>query len=221
MGLPEINLTFLENIISVPFHLHPAIVHFAVSLPIIILLIEIFNLFPKRKIIDVVTVGLLGMLLFVLVGVYISGVTDGKEAFELLDSNAQEALKSHKILGTYIILFGFILVALFKILSVVTNKIYYKILYILILTVFVVATLKQGKDGGELVDKHGVNVQKAKILGDELFDLQLKYDDLNKTFSTLKIKENNSTLDINTTAPKSLKDINATIAPMPLAKKDI
>ncbi|MDD5360069.1 MAG: hypothetical protein PHI02_07350 [Sulfurovaceae bacterium] len=221
MGLPEINLTFLENITSMPFHIHPAIVHFAVSLPIIILLIEIFNLFPKRRIVDIVTFGLFWIFLFILIGVYISGLTDGKEAFELLDSKGQEALKSHKILGTYIILFGFTIVALFKILSLITNKVYYKILYIAILALLIAATLKQGKDGGELVNTYGVNVQKAKILEDKLFDLQMKYDDLNSSYNALKVKENNATVDINTTAPKSLKDINATVAPMPLAKKDI
>lgn len=221
MGLPEINLTFLENVASLPFHMHPAIVHFAVSLPIIILLIEIFNLFPKRRIVDIITFGLFGMLLLVLIGVYISGLVDGKEAFELLDSKSQEALKSHKILGTYIILFGLTFVALLKSLSLITNKIYYKIVYILILIVFVVAILKQGKDGGELVSAYGVNVQKVKVLEDELFNLQMQYEDLNNSFKLLKAKENNTTLDINTTVPKSLKDINATVAPMPLAKKDI
>ncbi|MBD3807554.1 MAG: hypothetical protein IE890_04090 [Arcobacter sp.] len=205
MGLPEINLTFLNNIVSVPFHIHPAIVHFAVSLPIVILLIEIFNLFPRRRMVDIITVGLFGMLLFVLIGVYISGVTDGKEAFELLDNKGQEALKSHKIFGTYIILFGFTLAALFKTLSLLTNKIYYKMLYIVILALFIAITLKQGKDGGELVNVYGVNVQKAKMLEDELFDLQMKYDDLNSSFSALKAKEANAT-DIN----KS-QELNSTI----------
>ncbi len=205
MGLPEINLTFLNDIVSVPFHIHPAIVHFAVSLPIVILLIEIFNLFPRRRIVDIITVGLFGMLLFVLIGVYVSGVTDGKEAFELLDVKGQEALKSHKILGAYIIIFGFTLVALFKALSLLTNKIYYKMLYIVILALFIAIILKQGKDGGELVDVYGVNVQKAKMLEDELFDLQMKYDDLNSSFSALKAKEANAT-DIN----KS-QELNSTV----------
>lgn len=205
MSLPEINLTFLNNIVSVPFHIHPAIVHFAVSLPIVILLIEIFNLFPRRRIVDIITVGLFSMLIFVLIGVYVSGVTDGKEAFELLDHKGQEALKSHKILGTYIILFGFTLIALFKALSLLTNKIYYKMLYIVILALFIAVTLKQGKDGGELVDVYGVNVQKAKVLGDELSLLQMKYDDLNSSFNALKAKEANAT-DANRST-----ELNATV----------
>ena len=208
MSLPEINLTFLNNMVSVPFHIHPALTHFAVSLPIVILFIEIFNLFPRRRIVDIITVGLFGMLLFILIGVYVSGATDGKEAFELLDGKGQEALKSHKIFGTYIILFGFTLVALFKALSLLANKIYYKMLYIVILALFIAVTLKQGKDGGELVNTYGVNVQKAKMLEDELFDLQMKYDDLNSSFNALKAKEANAT-DVNRST--ELNSTNKTI----------
>lgn len=213
MGLPEINISFLDNIISLPVHLHPPIVHFAVALPVIIFLIELANLVFRRKVLDVVSVGLLALLLVFLIGAYISGTTDGKEAWDLLDEKGQEALKAHKTFGIYIILFGFTSVAIFKVISLISNSMIFNILYMLILALFVVLVLKQGKDGGELVIVHGANIQKVKVLDDQLFDLQSAYEDLNASYIELKGGSSN------TTKPKPLKDINATVAPEPMAKK--
>jgi len=213
MGLPEINISFLDELVSMPVHLHPPIVHFVVALPVIIFLIELVHLLFRRKVLDVVNIGLLGLLLIFLLGAYIAGVTDGKEAWDLLDEKGQEALKAHKTFGIYIVLFGFSAVAIFKVISLISNSMIFNILYMLILALFVVLILKQGKDGGELVIVHGANIQKVKILDDKLFDLQSAYEDLNASYLELKGGDKNAT------KKKPLKDINTTVAPMPLAKK--
>ncbi len=213
MGLPEISIAFLDKLANLPVHLHPPMVHFAVALPVIIFLIELFNLIFRSKVLDVVTIGLLVLLLIFLLGAYVAGVTDGKEAWDFLDENGQAALKAHKTFGVYIILFGFTSVAIFKTLSLISSNMIFNILYMLVFALFVVLILKQGKDGGELVNLHGANVERAKVLDDKLFDLQSAYDDLNASYIELKGG------DSNTTKPKPLKDINATVAPEPMAKK--
>lgn len=206
MGLLEINISFLDNIASLPFHLHPAIVHFVISLPIIIFLIELVNLVVRRKMLDIVNIGLLALLMIFLFGAYMAGVTDGKEAWDLLDTDAQTALKAHKTFGVYIILFGFTILAVFKAISMIKNRIIFKALYLLVFALFIVLILKQGKDGGELVNLYGVNVKRAEVLSDKL-------DDLNASYMELKA-------DKNGTMQKSLKDMNATVAPVPIAKKN-
>ncbi len=213
MGLPEINISFLDELVSLPVHMHPPIVHFVVALPVIIFLIELVHLIFRRKVLDVVNIGLLGLLLIFLLGAYIAGVTDGKEAWDLLDEKGQEALKVHKTFGIYIILFGFSAVAIFKVISLISNSMIFNILYMLILALFVVLILKQAKDGGELVIVHGANIQKVKVLDDKLFDLESAYEDLNASYNELRGG------DINATKKKPLKDINSTIVPIPLAKK--
>jgi uncharacterized membrane protein len=212
MGLPEINIAILDKLAHLPAHLHPPMVHFVIALPVIIFLIELVNLVMRRKSLDVVTVGLLILLLIFLLGAYIAGVTDGKEAWDYLDENGQAALKAHKTFGVYIILFGFTSVAIFKVISLISNTIIFNILYMLILALFVVLILKQGKDGGELVNTHGANVDKVKILDDKLFDLQSVYEDLNASYLELKGDDKNAT------KKKPLKDKNSTIAPEPIAK---
>jgi len=213
MGLPEINISFLDELVSLPIHMHPPIVHFVVALPVIIFLIELVHLVFRRKVLDVVSIGLLALLLIFLLGAYISGTTDGKEAWDLLDEKGQEALIAHKTFGVYIILFGFTSVAIFKVISLISNSMIFNILYMIILALFVVLILKQGKDGGELVIVHGANIQKVKALDDQLFDLQSAYEDLNASYHELKGDDKNAT------KKKPLKDINTTVAPMPLAKK--
>ncbi len=213
MGLPEISITFLDKLAHLPAHLHPPMVHFVIALPVIIFLIESVNLVLRRKSLDVVTVGLLILLLIFLLGAYIAGVTDGKEAWDYLDENGQAALKAHKTFGVYIILFGFTSVAIFKVISLISNSIIFNILYMLILALFVVLILKQGKDGGELVNTHGANVDKVKILDDKLFDLQSVYEDLNASYLELKGEDKNATKK-----KKPLKDKNSTVAPEPIAK---
>ena len=136
MGLPKINISFLDTLVSMPLHMHPPIIHFVVALPVIVLLIELLNLVFRRKVLDVVNVGLLALLLIFLIGAYIAGVTDGKEAWDLLDENGQEALKAHKTFGIYIILFGFSAVAIFKIISLLSKSMIFNILYMLILALF-------------------------------------------------------------------------------------
>lgn len=213
MGLPEISITFLDKLAHLPAHLHPPMVHFVIALPVIIFLIESVNLVLRRKSLDVVTVGLLILLLIFLLGAYIAGVTDGKEAWDYLDENGQAALQAHKTFGVYIILFGFTSVAIFKVISLISNSIIFNILYMLILALFVVLILKQGKDGGELVNTHGANVDKVKILDDKLFDLQSVYEDLNASYLELKGEDKNATKK-----KKPLKDKNSTVAPEPIAK---
>ncbi len=213
MALPEINISFLDNMVNLPIHMHPVFVHFVISLPIIIFLIELTNLAFRRKTLDIVNIGLLALLLIFLFGAYIAGVKDGKEAWDLLDTDAQTALKAHKIFGVYIILFGFATVAIFKTISMIKNRIIFKVLYLLVFALFIVLILKQGKDGGELVNLYGVNVDRAKVLDDKLFDLQSAYDDLNASLMELKADKNG------TKKQKSIKDMNVTVAPVPIAKK--
>lgn len=212
MELPEINLVFLDNILTLPIHIHPLFVHFAIAIPIIILLIELFNLVIKRKVIDVVNIGLLGILIFILFGAYISGVTDGKEAFDFLDTQGQAALKSHKILGTYIIVFGFGLVALFKVIALFSDGMKFKAMYLVMLLLFIGVTLKQGKDGGELVNLHGANVQKVKVLDAKLLALQNMHNDLNSSYNEL----NASIIKLNEQYEKTIAELNASLQVMPI-----
>jgi len=174
--------------ITLPFEfpvlLHPSLVHFAIVLPVVILLLELVNLFMRKRAVSVVSLSLLTLLVIVLFGAFFTGKVDGSEAFDVMSGDAKELLKEHKILGTYLAYASLVLLFL-KFLNV-TKSGALKLLYMLALMGFVFATLHQGKEGGELVFKHGTNVEALADMDDKAFDLQEELDELTEELDELK-----------------------------------
>ncbi len=172
-----ISLGFLETMDAIPHLLHPPIVHFVVAIPVIVLLIEIINIIFNRRTLSGFAFAFLFILCFIVLAAYATGSADGKEAFDALSIAGQEELKAHKALGSLIVIGAFV-VLIFKFITVLSSHPLVRAVYILVLALFVGATLKQGKDGGELVFEHGANVSQVKVLDDKLFDLEMKLDEL-------------------------------------------
>jgi len=170
MKLPELPLPKIDLPFDIPVLLHPAVDHFAIALPVIILLLEFYNLFAKKKSIGGFSFILLVMTVVIFALAYLTGSVDGKEASDLLSPSGQEELKAHKLLGTYL-LYGSAILLTFKLLAM-TGKGYFKFLFFLVMIAFVAITFKQGKDGGELVYEYGANIEKVKDLNDDLSDVK-------------------------------------------------
>jgi len=177
MELPAIKLPQIELPFDIPVLLHPPVDHFIIALPVIILLLEVVNLIVKKRAIGVTSFFLLILTVVAAVAAYFTGSVDGKEAFPLLSEAAQGELKEHKLLGTYLMLASAV-VLVFKLLSAMINRGLMKALYLLVLILFVAGILKQGKEGGELVYKYGVNVEKVQELDSELFDVKEELEEL-------------------------------------------
>ena len=171
MELPAITLPKVELPFDIPVLLHPVVDHFIIALPVVILLLELMNLIMKKKVVGGVSFFLIVLTVVASVGAYFTGIVDGKEAYPALSEAAKAALSEHKLLGTYLMLASGV-VLLFKLLSMITGKRIIRVLYILILIAFVAGIFEQGEEGGELVYKYGMNVEKVKVLDDELFDLK-------------------------------------------------
>ncbi len=179
MNLPavDIPLKLADYGIHLPVHLHPVVVHFAVSLPIILLFIEILNLFMKRRALSVTTTLLIFLIAFIFLGAYFTGKADGKEAFAYLSSAGQEELKEHKLLGIYLV-YSTAVLLLFKLIAFFVKKWWSKALYLLILIGFIAVVVLQGKDGGELVYEYGANVKAVQTLEDKVEALEEEIDKL-------------------------------------------
>ena len=170
MTLPEIVLPKIALPFDIPVLLHPLTVHFLIAIPVVILLLELMNLVMKKKAVGGVSFFLIILTVLAAVGAYFTGLADGKEAFPTLTEAAKTALSEHKLLGTYLLL-GSAAILLLKLLAMTGNK-FLKALYILALIAFVIVMFKQGKEGGDLVYNHGLNVQQVKTLDDKIFDLE-------------------------------------------------
>jgi len=173
MTLPEIVLPKVDLPFDIPVLLHPFVVHFLVAIPVVVLLLELMNLMMKKRAVGGVSFFLLLLTLVISVAAYLTGLVDGQDA--AFTDAAKSALGEHKLLGTYLLLAS-ALVLFLKLLAMTGSKVL-KALYILGLIAFVVVMFKQGKEGGELVYKHGLNVEPVKILDDIMFDLEEKLEE--------------------------------------------
>ena len=195
MELPQIEIpkAIIDSIPldQIPALGHPPLVHFAMVLPIMIVLLELVNIIvkrgatpeePKGKGVSTLSFLLILAMVVIFAAAYVSGSVDGKAAWDALGDAGQAELKEHKLIGTYLV-YGSIALLLFKLFSFTGGKM--RVLLLLLAIVFAAGTLKQGKDGGELVYEHGANVAKVKALDDKIFDLEEELDDL-KSASTEK-----------------------------------
>ena len=189
LTIPELPLP----IELIPEMIHPAIVHFVIAIPVLLVLIELFNSLFRKRALSVTSLLLIVLLVVISFGAYITGGIDGKLAFDTLSSDAKMELAEHKQIGIYLV-YGSSLLLVFKILSMATKVIFLRILFVLILLGFTAGSLYQGKEGGELVYKHGANVQAIVSLDEQVSNLQDDMDDLkSKSVKTIKLLEANIT----------------------------
>jgi uncharacterized membrane protein len=187
MELPALKLPAIELPFDIPTLLHPPIDHFAIAIPVLVLIIEIINLVAKKRAIGVISFVLLIIGMVAAVAAYLTGTVDGKEAFDALTQAGQAELKEHKLLGTYLMLASAVVV-IFKLLSSMIQRGMMKVLYLLVLVVFIAGILKQGKDGGELVYEYGANVERVADLDSELFDTKEELDELKEEMKSTSEK---------------------------------
>jgi len=185
MTLPTITIPELPIPLEIPELLHPAIVHFVIAIPIVILLLEVYNLFVKHRSISVFSLILLLIVAVAMFGAYLAGGVDGKAAWDALGAEGQTELKEHKLLGIYLVYASLGLVV-FKLLFMAIGKTFGRILFILILGGFIAVTLNQGKEGGELVYKYGANNEAVADAKSELDDIIEERDELQEKVDEAK-----------------------------------
>lgn len=202
MQLPALTLPKIDLPFDIPVLLHPPVDHFAIALPVVILLLEFYNLFARKKSIGGFSFLLLILTVIAFAIAYLTGTTDGKEAYDLLTPEGQDALKAHKLLGTYLLL-GTVVVLFFKLLAM-TGKTYFKFFFFIVLIGLIAGTFEQGEHGGELVYKYGANVERVKTLDDELFDAKEALEEAEEAVSTVKKSE--TTVSIPQSTPTVAED---------------
>ena len=174
--IPQLDLPF--NIATL---IHPAVAHFIIAIPVLILLLEIINIFMGKKAIGGVNFFFLFLVVITSIGAYLTGMVDGKAA-EIVDEVAKAELMEHKLLGTWLMLASGV-VFLFKLLSVITQNGVIKMFYIIVLAGFVAGIFNQGKEGGTLVYSYGLNVDAVREMDDQIFELKDEIVDLKNAIS--------------------------------------
>jgi uncharacterized membrane protein len=179
MTLPALDIP-LALPFEIPLLMHPISVHFAIALPVLILLLEFSNLAFKRRALSVTSMMFMILVVVVYFAAFLTGKTDGSEAGPLLSSMGQEELKEHKLIGTYLVYASIVLLA-FKAFSMLIARGWAKGLFFLVLILFIAGSFKQGKDGGELVYEYGANVKLVSEHEDVIDELNDELSELKET----------------------------------------
>ncbi len=189
MELPNISIpkALLEAIPTdqIPTLAHPPLVHFAIVLPIMIVLLELVNIIvkrsetaeePKGRGVSTLSSLLIVAMVVIFSLAYLAGSVDGKAAWDTLGEAGQSELKEHKLLGTYLV-YASVALLVFKLIALVSGS-KGRVVFLLLAIAFAGVTLKQGKEGGELVYQYGANVEAFQDCDDEKFDLNDEIDSL-------------------------------------------
>lgn len=143
--------------------IHPATAHFAMVLPVVAALFGILYLINKQEIFSKITSGAMFFSALAMGGVWYSGSVAGPEIYDFLSEAGQIKLIEHKELGLYLAI-AMALVTLIKIIGCKLNKFLIEAVSIVALLVIMIATLIQGKMGGELVYNHGTPFKSYMIM---------------------------------------------------------
>ena len=196
MTLPPLSIPNIPLPFEIPGMMHPLLAHFAIVLPVVVLLLELINLFTKKRTVGVLSFFFMVLAVIVFFVAYLTGTTDGKMAKEFLSPEAKDALIAHKQLGIYLV-YASGLVLLFKLFSILIRKTVIKILFFLVLLVFVVSIFNEGKKGGELVYQYGVNVKSVPAIGKAVVEKVPVISEDNSTIPAVVDKKSDSTPDAN------------------------
>ncbi len=162
MNLPPLTIPDLPLPFEISPMMHPAIVHFAVALPVVILLLEIINLMARRKAIGSVSFLLLVLMTLVYLGAYLTGSVDADKAKDLLSPEAKTLLDTHKNGGVWLV-YGSVVVLFVKLISVAVKRFPARVVFLLIMALFFWGTTGVVQKGCALTYKHGVNVHKDAV----------------------------------------------------------
>jgi uncharacterized membrane protein len=233
MNLPPINLPKIPIPFEIPQMMHPCVVHFAIALPVVVLLLEIINLIVKKRAIGVVSFLLALLASATAIAAFMTGNVDANLA------NMDSVIQAHKNLGAYVVVLSMVVV-IFKLFSVMIRTGIVKALYLMILIAFVGFVANEAMSGKELVYKDGVNVSNiaklktlnknlnveingfkvankqkvqqvqdlnttVKSLQEQIKQLNIKIQSQDKEIEELNSKKSDTTMDI---APVA-KDINS------------
>ena len=80
MNLPAISIPQIDLPFEIPLLMHPPVDHFAIALPIVVLIVEFINLFAKRRSLSLLSLFLLIIMMMAVTAAYFTGSVDGKEA---------------------------------------------------------------------------------------------------------------------------------------------
>ncbi|MCW9026417.1 MAG: hypothetical protein OQJ77_03795, partial [Thiovulaceae bacterium] len=137
---------------------HPALAHFAISLPILSLVLGAAYLYKPSEVMSKVSSRFFVFAALFIIAAFFSGKHDGSEVYALLSSDGKKLLIQHKDFGLYIaIAMG--IAALVKFFGCIKKNFKVEIVSVILVAIVAGGVLYQGKMGGELTYTYGAHVK--------------------------------------------------------------
>jgi len=138
--------------------LHPAAAHFAVSLPIISLVLGLAYLYKPSELMSKVSSRFMVFAAIFIIAAFFTGKHDGGEVYILLSGEGKQLLLQHKQLGLYLtIAMG--IATVIKFYGCFKQNFKAELFAIVLVAIIAGGTLYQGKMGGDLTYTYGAHVQ--------------------------------------------------------------
>jgi len=167
--------------------IHPATAHFAMVLPVVASALGIAYLINRQEIFSKLSSIAIFFSALAMVVVWYTGSQAGPEIYDYLSEAGQHELLEHKELGLYLaIAMGIIFIL--KALGCKTKLFMVEALAIVLLLGATAVTFVQGKDGGELVYKHGTPFKSYMII-DTLNETAISVAEEEDTQAKLEVYE--------------------------------
>ena len=138
--------------------LHPPLVHFAIVLPFLALVFQLAYSVTNNYTYSQWSARTLIVTAIVITTAWYTGGVEGSDVYPLLSEAGQETLKSHKNLGLYIMVTT-IIICLVKLVACKSRNVLLETLVFISLLGLTSALAYQGLLGGDVVYKHGANVE--------------------------------------------------------------
>ncbi len=207
MQLPQVTIPF-DFPYEIPLLLHPAVVHFVIVIPVIILILEIGNLLFKRRALSITSLAIMSVGIVIYLAAYFTGKADSKEVFDLLDLSVQNDLKHHAQQGIWLV-YGFLALFVLKLIAMGVQKKALKGVLIFATIVFLSFVFKQGFDGSKLVYTHGVGVEAVVGETRELERLKVELESTKNALVEAQSKLSTATSDSQQMVQKLSEDVKA------------
>ena len=143
--------------------LHPAIAHFAISLPVISLVLGLLYIFKPTDIMSKISTRFLVFsTLFMIVAFFSGREIEAPAVYSSLSVAGQELFVQHAKLGLYITI-AMAFVTVMKFYGCLRKKFLIELFSVVFLVVIASVNIYQGKLGGELTYNYGAHVKDYKI----------------------------------------------------------
>ena len=139
--------------------LHPAMAHFAISLPIISLVLGALYLYRPTEVMSKISSRFFVFAAIFMIAAFFTGKNDGSEVYMFITGEGQKLLLQHKDFGLYLTI-AMAIAAAVKFFGCFKQNYKAEVFSIILVAIIAGGVLYQGKMGGELTYTYGAHVEK-------------------------------------------------------------